>query len=30
MRKGAALTPTQKVAAEAVQRIDAMYHLENS
>lgn len=30
VRKGAALTPAQKVAAEAVQRIDAMYHLDNS
>lgn len=27
--KGAELTPAQKVAAEAVQRIDSMYHLDN-
>lgn len=27
--KGAALTPAQTVAAEAVKRIDAMYHLDN-
>ncbi len=30
VRKGVALTPAQKVAVEAVQRIDAMYHLDNS
>ena len=27
--KGAALTPAQTIAAEAVKRIDAMYHLDN-
>ena len=30
VRKGVALTPAQKVAVEAVQRIDAMCHLDNS
>jgi transposase len=29
-KKDAALTPAQTVAAEAVKRIDAMYHLENT
>ena len=29
VRKGAALTPAQAAAAEAVKRIDAMYHLDN-
>lgn len=29
-KEGVALTPAQKVAVEAVQRIDAMYHLDNS
>ncbi len=29
MQKGAALTPAEKTAYEAVKRIDAMYHLDN-
>lgn len=29
MKKGTPLTPAQSIAAEAVQRIDAMYHLDN-
>ena len=28
-KKGEAITPAQKIAAEAVNRIDAMYHLDN-
>jgi transposase len=30
VKKGVSLTPAQKAAAEAVKRIDAMYHLDNT